>query len=149
MTKSLSFQPLAGLGIHLGMGVGSKGPVILNQSGNHNKSADQGVSHSPSDPSADLSLEVMTRLGMLWFAPAEPHQRQRSWAERQTHQSNLEGIPGSAGKRHLLLSQKRPQRAEKQQDVNQSRQSQVNLIINNNDKIANAYRKLTLCWTLS
>lgn len=63
MTKSLSFQPLAGLGNHLGMGVASKGPAILNQSGNHNKSADQGVSHSPSKPGAELSLEVTTRLG--------------------------------------------------------------------------------------
>lgn len=69
MTKSLSFQPLAGLGIHLGLGVGSKGPAILNQSGNHNKSADQRVSHSPSKPSAELSLEVTTRLGMLRIAP--------------------------------------------------------------------------------
>ena len=32
MTKSLSFQPLARLEIHLGMGVGSKGPAILNPS---------------------------------------------------------------------------------------------------------------------
>ena len=63
MTKSLSFQPLAGLGIHLGMGVGSKGPAILNQSGNHNKSPDQGVSHSLSKPRAELSLEVTTSLG--------------------------------------------------------------------------------------
>lgn len=67
MTKSLSFQPLARLEIYLGMGVGSKDPAILNQSGKTtiNKSADQGVNHSPSEPGTELSLEVMTRTGRL------------------------------------------------------------------------------------
>ena len=75
------------------------------------------VGNAASDPvwvkamTPDCPLGQMTRLGMLWFAPAEPHQRQRSWAERHTHQSSLEGIPGSAGKRHLLLSQERPQKS--------------------------------------
>lgn len=109
MTKSLSFQPLAGLGIHLSMGVGSKGPDIPNQSGNHHKSADLGVSHSPWRPSAELSLEVMPRPRMLRFAPAEPHQGQRR-GQRQAKQSSLGGSPGVSREEILTvsLSQERP-----------------------------------------
>lgn len=93
----------------------------------------------------------MTRQRVLWFFPAEPHQRQETWAERQAHQSGLAGDPRVSEKEILtvFLSQERSQKSRESQDVSQHRQTQVKYITNDHNKLANTYRKLTLCRALS
>lgn len=81
MTKSLSFQPLGGQEIHLGMG-SSKGSAILNQSGNHNKVP---ARVSPSKPSTELSFGGDSQAGDALVCSRGTTSEVETQSERLTH----------------------------------------------------------------